>query len=223
VAATYPPCARGQLIDVTKAGDSLITDSRIDQILNQGNSSVQIESGPGTCLLTLHRDNPAQAVSGEAINGSDDFDSICGQPGYVHVVNQINWCGITSPNVIGCSQTPGQCVVVMRYQEDLEWILWMHEYSHSKGLHHRDEPRALMAPVVDASHDSLTGLECATIQNTVSTGVPGPPTASEPGEKTNIAEFIKRTYFEGTPYAEARRFKKRDVDKLISMLKDPGS
>lgn len=215
------PYSYSQLIDVAKISDVNLAESEIDNILSQGNSSIQIDGSPGlSCLLTLHRDNPIVLDPYGTIAGPSDLAGACAQPGYVKVVDSISWCGTGGPNIIGCAFTPGNCVVVVRYNPSLEWILWMHEYSHSKGLSHRATDTALMNPTINATHNSLSGSECAIAQNIASSGTSGPPQTSTPIHAFPVTAFVKKTFIEGTPYRQARLYKGKDVTRLIGMLND---
>jgi hypothetical protein len=216
-----PPRGNCQLIDVSRISDVALSEAEVDNILNQGNSSIQIDGSPGlSCLLTLHRDNRVALDPYGVIAGPDDLAGACAQPGYVKVVDSISWCGNGGPNIIGCAPTPGNCIVVVRYDPNLEWLLWMHEYSHSKGLGHVTTGTALMNPTIDATHNSLPSSDCALVQNTASSGSSGPPQASTPVDAIPVSEFVKKTFIEGTPYAQAQRYSGRDVDQLIKMLND---
>jgi hypothetical protein len=215
------PRGYSQLIDVSRVSDVALSEAEVDNILNQGNSSIQIDGSSGlSCLLTLHRDNPILLDPYGTIAGPNDLAGACAQPGYVKVVDSISWCGSGGPNIIGCSYTPGNCVVVVRYNPSLEWLLWMHEYSHSKGLNHQTTDTALMNPTIDAAHNSLFSSDCAIVQNVASSGSSGPPQASTPIGALPVTQFVKRTFIEGTPYQQARLYKSEDVNRLVGMLTD---
>jgi hypothetical protein len=82
-------------------------------------------------------------------------------PGQVQVVDQINWCGGFSPNIIGCASVPGNSLVVVRFTPALEGILWLHEFGHNKGRNHRTDPNAVMAPSIGATRTHVNATECA--------------------------------------------------------------
>ncbi len=137
-----------QSLSIARHDAATLDDGTADQILSKGSSSVGIQGSPGTtCSLNLQRSGSVAVYHFDegAVNSQADFDAVCtGSPGYVTVVNQINWCGATSPNIIGCAPTPGHCMVVVRFTPDQEWLLWMHEYSHTKGLVHSQDQSSLM-------------------------------------------------------------------------------
>ncbi len=94
------------------------------------------------------------------INSAADFQQALNQPGFVKVVNQINWCGAILPNVIGCAPVPGNSMVVVRFTAAREGILWAHEYGHTKGLSHRNDPNAVMNPVIGPTRLRVNSAEC---------------------------------------------------------------
>lgn len=48
-----------------------------------------------------------------SINSSADFSTVIGLPGWVKIVNQIDFCGgLMRPGILGCSPTPGNSLVV---------------------------------------------------------------------------------------------------------------
>lgn len=81
----------------------------------------------------------------------------------VKVVRLINWCGTAATNIIGCSETPGNSMVVVRngspYDDD--GALWAHEYGHNIGLLHSTDPYALMYPYLDGVNERVSASECA--------------------------------------------------------------
>lgn len=186
----------------------------------------------GQCNSNAHRQGAVSVVSTPpTINSSSDMSAACGSsileqdggyeplgaPRKVRVVNAINWCGTISAGIIGCAYTPGTCMVVVRFSPDQEAQLWAHEFGHSKGLPHRDDPDALMRPFIGASHRNLTKSECGRIRQlgffaAGGEGVPL-PTANVP-----ITEFATRVFPHGVPYDEARQYSSADLDQIIPWL-----
>ena len=70
-------------------------------------TALQTNDGPGdvACAVTFTRDGDVTAFTdGDgSIDSSAEFSTVIGLPGWVKVVNQINWCGGLAPNIIGCS------------------------------------------------------------------------------------------------------------------------
>jgi len=81
----------------------------------------------------------------------------------VKIVNAINWCGSTLPNIIGCAPRPGNSFVVVRVRAAIEGILWAHEYGHNVGLQHRSGTRAIMRATINANNNVITRDECRSL------------------------------------------------------------
>jgi Matrixin len=173
------------------------------------------------CNVTLRRagqitvfDTPVPAD----IYKEADFQEVCAAPGYVHAVGSINYCGgLYSTNIIGCSTTPGKCMVVVRYATDvadIEGILWAHEYGHTKGLQHRNDESAIMNPYVGGTERGVNATECHAFQGTKTQQGRG----KQPTARPSVVDFVHRTYFEGTPYAIASTYGTDDAKTLLQLL-----
>ena len=141
-----------------------ITEAEADQILGDGTNVVQTNNGPGDvpCAVKLQRTGGIGTFPAPRfINSSADMDAALLLPGQVQVVDQINWCGSFSPNIIGCAPVPGDSLVVVRFNPTLEGILWLHEFGHNKGRNHRDHPNAVMAPSIGDTRTHVNAAECA--------------------------------------------------------------
>ncbi len=103
-------------------------------------------------------------------DGLDSVDSLADMtavdaatPARVKVVRLINWCGTAATNIIGCSETPGNSMIVVGnaspYGDD--GPLWAHEYGHNIGLVHSNDPFALMYSYLDGVNERVTASECA--------------------------------------------------------------
>jgi len=119
---------------------------------------------------------------GEICSGFDLLETWNADPTEgVKVVNNVKWCngireievedfeaGKLGPIWIGCGQLPGRSMAVERINEDIEGILWPHEFGHAKGLYHatgqscalNDDPQALMSPEIWKTQTKLNGQEC---------------------------------------------------------------
>ena len=157
-------CTRFQELTVRRHTTSNLTNARADTILANATTVLQTNDGPGdvACCVEFERDGPVTtfATGNGSINSQADFNTIIGLPGYVKVVNAINWCGGLIPNVIGCAPVPGNSLVVVRFTLAQEGILWAHEYGHTKGLPHRNVPNAVMNAVIAANRLRVNSFEC---------------------------------------------------------------
>ena len=141
-----------------------ITEAEADQILGDGTNVIQTGNGPGDvpCAVELVRTGGIGTFPAPRfINSSADMDAAELLPGQVQVVDQINWCGGFSPNIIGCASVPGNSLVVVRFNPNLEGILWLHEFGHNKGRNHRNDQNAVMAPSIGTTRTHVNAVECA--------------------------------------------------------------
>lgn len=187
------------------------------------------------CSVSLAQNGGIVVASGapSTINSQADMDQACGvalKSGrtlsvarkYV-VVNAINWCS-GSPNAgttfIGCSPTPGTCIVVRRWGS-LEGQVLAHEFGHTKGLGHRGDSDAVMAPSIGPGHTKFNAAECTALAQAalVKNGRPTPERAR--AQLGSIESFVSGVYPEGILYAEASRFTASDAAKIAPWLSDP--
>jgi hypothetical protein len=146
-----------------------LNNADADTILASASIVLQAKHGPDdvACLGQFTRRGQVTvfATGNGSINTQTDFDVIIGLPGHVKVVNQINWCGGKfKPSIIGCAPTPGNSQVVERRTE-LEGILWLHEYGHTRGLPHRNnDPNAVMNGTIGPTRLRVNSSECTAYQ-----------------------------------------------------------
>jgi hypothetical protein len=220
-AALAPSLQRS--LSITKFQSSSLTDSDADHILSEASQII----ANNACPLSLSRSGSVtdfNAGSGSVLTVAD-YQRVCAQPGYVHLVNSINWCnGIT--DALGCSDTPGTCIVMVRWAappdqdpaQIEEGILWAHEYGHTKNLHHRSNNDAVMNPILNANRLKIDQGECNAYLERSSTL---PSAAPSQLQAATVEDFVHNVYIHGVPFEEARRFKSsEDVEKLGSLLKD---
>ena len=140
-----------------------LTDAGADTILVDATTVAQTNDGPGdvACGVGVARNGGVTTftVSG-IINSSADLNAVLALPGNIKVVNQINWCGGFSPNIIGCAPIPGTSLAVVRFTANQEGILWLHEFGHNQGLNHRNDPNAVMNPVIAPTRRFVDTPEC---------------------------------------------------------------
>jgi flavodoxin len=138
---------------VRRFASTVLDDARADVILADATVVLQTNDGAGdrACLVHFTRDGAVtQFSTGDgSIDSQSEFNAVIALPGFVKVVNQINWCGGIIPNVIGCAPVPGSSLVVVRFTANQEGILWAHEYGHTQSLSHRtDTSNAVMFPSI---------------------------------------------------------------------------
>jgi hypothetical protein len=173
-----------------------------------------------------------------SINSSSDLTKYAGLPGSVDIVGEINWCSGIAPGVIGCANTPGRSLTVVRYTPSMEPMLWAHEFAHTTGSRHRDVPGALMKPTLGPTSRTVDAAECVKLiagSPAVHSGVEaadfpdGPPMsagedvspAGLQGPPEPVLDFIQHGFPHGTPFALASRYGEGDVDALRAVLGDP--
>ncbi len=148
---------------VSQLASLSLTDAGVDTILIDATTVAQTNDGPGdlACGVGVARTGGvATFASPSIINSSADLNDVLALPGNVKVVNQINWCGGFSPNIIGCAPIPGTSLVVVRFTANQEGILWLHEFGHNQGLDHRNHPNAVMNPTIAPTRRFVDATEC---------------------------------------------------------------
>lgn len=212
-----------RVLAITRFNKSMLDDATADHVLSQASQIISNNS----CALSLTRSGDVSTfgVGTGAILTEKDYRDVCAQPGYVHVVNQLNWCDGTT-DALGCSDTPGKCIVVVRWtpslsqdpNQDEEGILWAHEYGHTKNLQHRSDPDAVMNPVLSPSHLKINQTECNAYLERSSS----PAMAMVRNAAVNVEDFVHQIYIHGVPFEQARSFNSQDdVSKLAQLLRDP--
>lgn len=154
--------------------------------------------------------NPANGI----VNSQADFQAICsggsaavrGIQRSVYVVVKINWCGSLKPGIIGCANTPGICMVVVRYSASKEGQLWIHEFGHSKGLPHRDTSGAVMHSIINYGGEDFNSGECQSMRQlgVHKRSITNNPTPNE-NNAMNLKQYIFSTFIHGIPVDEVMR------------------
>ena len=141
-----------------------LSDARADIIAADMTLILQVSDGAGDeqCRVRFERDgNVGVFTTGTGIiNDSNAFSTVINLPGMVKVVNQINWCGALAPNIIGCAPIPGNSFAVVRWTPIQEGVLWTHEFGHNRGLNHRNDPTAVMNPIILTGARRVNVAEC---------------------------------------------------------------
>jgi hypothetical protein len=256
----YTLCARSEVSDgivqhrvqVRRYSNITMTNADADGITAAASTILQTNDGTGdvACPVALQRDGDVTVFTeGDgSIDSEAEFNGLTQLPGWVKIVNQINWCGALIPNVIGCAPVPGSSLAVVRFNAALEGHLWVHEFGHNKGLSHRnDDADAVMNGVIGETHRRVTAAECEAYKVPPSSALlaaAGPPQpspmtqrvqagpASEstqagtamPGAQApamNVRDFVRQIFIHGVPYEEASRYDASVVPTLLEMMNDP--
>jgi hypothetical protein len=146
-----------------------MTDSRLDSALGRANlrAGSSNYSGDVGCCITFSRLGTAGTFGspGDGLNSVDtnaELSAVIGNGvARVKVVADLNYCGGPGSNIIGCGNTPGNGIVVVRLGNlTNEGVLWAHEYGHNAGLGHAGSFRRIMYGALHGSNDGLTQNEC---------------------------------------------------------------
>jgi hypothetical protein len=180
-----------------------------------------------------------------SINNEADFRRINGIGGSVKVVGEINWCGRLGVGIIGCASTPGPRLAVVRFTPNQEAVLWTHEFGHTTGSPHRDGAGALMQPFIGADHRGVDQGECTRLiagsevvqsgstmvaARTSAGGDRAVPASARESSGMILASaarpepvqsFVRKGFFEGVPYNQAKLYSDDDVPELQRLLRDP--
>ena len=151
-------------LQVSRYTTASLTNARADQILAAMSTILQTNDGAGDVAcdvaFILTGNVTAFTTGNGSINSSADFSAVIGLPGWVKIVNQINWCGGLAPNIIGCAPIGGTSFVAVRFTANQEGVLWVHEFGHDQDLGHRNEPFAVMAPAIGPNNKRVNSAEC---------------------------------------------------------------
>lgn len=152
-----------QALQISRHTSADIDTTAADNLLRAATTTLQTKDGVDdvSCDIVLARQGNIStfSVGDGTVNSEEDFKALVSLPGHVKVVNQINWCDVFKPNIIGCAPTPGESFVVVRHRPNFENILWLHELGHNKGLTHRDHSKAVMHEIIDITHRQVNQTE----------------------------------------------------------------
>ena len=167
IALANAGCGGAVPVSVSRHTTTDLPVSRAGQILTDSWTVLNTNDAPDdvSCNVdTLQRARSINTIGvfntgSGTINIPADYEAVRSQPGFVKVVNQINWCD--KPIVaLGCSPQPGDFIVVSRYSEDLEGQIWAHEYGHTRGNPDVDAPTRVMHQEAVATARKVSSSEC---------------------------------------------------------------
>lgn len=146
---------------------SPMTASRLDVILGEATLLTGTADFPEdiACCIRVRRAGPALAFgsTGDGLDRIDDANELTTVLNLflarVKVVRSISHCGGPGTNIIGCGETPGNGIAVVRFTT-AEGTLWLHEYGHNTGLGHNSDARYVMHGSLSAALNGMTQAEC---------------------------------------------------------------
>ena len=221
-------------LQVRRFTSTALADARADAILVDATNVIQTDSGANdiACNVGLRRTGAVTTFStGDgSIDSATEFTDVNNLPGNVKVLNQINWCGGIGANIIGCAPVPGDSLVVVRFVESLEGILWLHEFGHNQGLSHRNGTDNVMHPSIGSDRVGVDVAECTAYRSTALVAATGGTqmalldvaAAGESGAPPeDVRDFVRQYFVHGTPFDQASRYGPEAVPVLLEMLDDP--
>jgi len=142
-----------------------LSNTRASTILSGMTTVLRTNDGPGdvACNVKFRRKGGVEPfTTGDgSIDSQAEFDAVLALPGHVKVIRRFNWCGALMPNIISCERPSLKSFLVIRHPPNLEGIFWAHLYGHTKGLPHRNDPNAVMNPVIGPNSRRVNSSECA--------------------------------------------------------------
>ena len=234
---TTPPLTHN--LSVSRYTTATLNNTDADRIMADASTVAQTAdfAGDVACNIAMTRSGNVTTFStGDgSIDSQAEFNAVMGAPGWISVVNQINWCGSIGAGIIGCAPVPGSSLAVVRFTTTLEGILWLHEFGHNKGLSHRNGTSNVMHPSIGASRLGLNTAECtafnaptpavaeASVVMAAGAGDGGATDGNAPSVETppDVGDFVRQHFFHGVPYDVARNYSPDDVPALLDMLADP--
>lgn len=160
-----------------------------------------------------------------SVDSQAEYLAVRATGGRVHVVRDITWCGGPAPAAIGCSDTPGTCMVVMRDSDTaVEAVLWAHEFGHNQDLDDNGIAGNVMNGTIRTTNRNVSQAQCNAYRG-VSPGLRAREQRQTPSEREesemDIKDFVRRRYVHGVPYTRASSYPADVVPVLLEMLRDP--
>ncbi|MHC4321595.1 MAG: zinc-dependent metalloprotease family protein, partial [Planctomycetota bacterium] len=153
-------------VDVTNP----MTDTRLDDIL--ADASLRMGradfSEDVACCAGIERTGTEKEFGTEGddldvIDNNSELSQVLNDnTARVKIVKEINYCGGSGTNIIGCAWIGGNgMAVVRRTNLGQEGVLWAHEYGHNTGLQHNTTGNSyIMYGTLSSTNKALTQPEC---------------------------------------------------------------
>jgi hypothetical protein len=169
-----------------------LTKDQVDEALDR--ASKLLKEPGNQCNVTLNLSEPIETFDSapKNIKSLDDLEAVHRVPADVKIVESIHFCmgKYDKKGWWGCSWRPEglrKTVIVVRglhspvVGRDTRYLLWAHEFGHTKGLHHRiDDKQALMTPcAIGTLTRHITNDECTCFKDGPA-GCQIPPPRREP-------------------------------------------
>jgi len=170
-----------------------LTEAQTDQALER--ASRLLNEARNQCGVTLKRSGPIETFDSapKKVTNLDELEAVHSVPADLKIVESIKFCmgRYDKKGWWGCAWRPEgrpKTVIVVRgvapgpvVGRDTRFLLWAHEFGHTKGLHHRlGDERALMTPCALTNLTRrITNDECSCFKDSP-LGCPIPPPKTEP-------------------------------------------
>ena len=160
-----------------------INDLEVDLSLANVETVVATQSGgadTGCCIQYVRTEpgvefgNPGDGL--DVITSGGELNAVMGNNiARIKVVDYIGYCGGPGANILGCGETPGNSLIVVRMSSTAnEGKLWVHEFGHNVGLGHNPTFGFIMYGGFSASNNKLTSFECNKYHNPSSSAQSSP-------------------------------------------------
>lgn len=218
-------------VTVQRHNTVALSDADADRILGDMGTILQNDDSPADVATPVRfvRNGPVQllpvTIPG-TIQTEADLMALLNAGSGIKIVEAIRWCGGPGGSIIGCAPvgSPSVNVAAVRFTENQEGLIWVHEYGHNAGLGHRtDDLRAVMYPSVGADHNVVNDAEFErfvagplavsgeVMASSCSLGVAIAPPA-------DVRDFVSQHWIQGIPYQAAAQYTEADAKLLLEWL-----
>ena len=227
------PPATGRTVEVAVQRHSTVplSDADADRILADMGRLLQGADSPADVATSVRfvRNGPVQLLPANVagtIQTEAQLNALLNAGSGVKLVQAIRWCGGPGGSIIGCAPvgSPAINLAAVRFTENQEGILWVHEYGHNAGLGHRtDDMRAIMYPSIALDHNVVNGAEAERFL-AGPVAVTGAVMASSCGhgeaipKPGDVRDFVSRHWVQGIPYQVASQYTQDDAKLLLEWL-----
>lgn len=219
-------------ITVQRHSTVALSDADADRILADMGTILQSDDSPADVATPVRfvRNGPVQLLPANVpatIQTEADLLALLNAGSGVKIVEAIRWCGGPGGSIIGCAPlgSPTVNVAAVRFTENQEGLIWVHEYGHNAGLGHRtDDLRAVMYPSVGADHNVVNAAESASFLAGPLAKTAGPAMASSCSldmaiqPPKDVREFVSQHWIQGIPYQAASQYGEADAKLLLEWL-----
>ena len=218
-------------VTVQRHSTVALSDADADRILGDMGTILQGDDSPADVAtpVSFVRNGPVQllpaAIPG-TIQTEADLVALLNAGSGVKIVEAIRWCGGPGGSIIGCPPvgSPSVNVTAVRFTENQEGLIWVHEYGHNAGLGHRtDDLRAVMYPSVGADHNVVNAAESESFLAgpLAKSGEVMPASCSlgvaiQPPK--DVRDFVSQHWIQGIPYQAAAQYTEADARLLLEWL-----